>query len=251
MKEVKAFAESVRSESRAALHGAIRALRLEGKFIAPVVGGDDVLVFIDATRAGAMVGELWQRLRPLEQRWGLRFSGAVAVAPPRAPLRLLLRQVDVDLRVAKHAAASASRNSSQPQPEPQVVVTSLLGGRLHDSRSPLFGGPVPQSLWNGSPSVMGMVKALAAVAPSQRAGMAEDLAQPSQELAALDLEYRAVAGDRSSAPSGDGNGDGRAVQRALAAGQQLTSALRATSPQTSLAKVLLGGLAATEWWGRR
>ncbi len=270
MGEVKAFADSVRSVTRSALHAAVRTLGLDGKFIAPVVGGDDVLVFIDARQAAAMLRELWKRLRPLEQRWELRFSGAVAVGPARAPLRLLLRQVEADLRASKQAAATVTAarvtaagaagpgvTGADPtaaggarRQEPAVTVTSLSGGRLHDPRRPLFGGPVPQSLWTGSPSVTELIAALGSVPPAQRAGMAEDLAQPSAELVDLDLQYRAVAGS-ASGRSADGQRprEESPVQRALHAGRTLAVALRAAVPQTSLADVLRGGLIAAEWWG--
>jgi hypothetical protein len=237
--ELKAFAESVRSVTRAALYGAIGALRLAGRFLAPVVGGDDVLVFVDARCADAMLGELWTRLRPLERQWGLCFSGAVTVGPSRAPLRLLLRQVEADLRLAKQSSGGPEAGRR----EPAVVVTSLLAGRLHDPRQPLFGGPVGRSWWTGSPSVAELVGALRSVTPAQRAGMAQDLAQPSAELVDLDLEYRAT-------PKGGGQAkqQAEAVKQALAAARRLTVALQERVPTVSLVEILRSGLLATEWW---
>jgi hypothetical protein len=223
------FARDVQQVTRQALDDAIGKLGLEGHYLAPVVGGDDLLVLLDSAHATAMLRELWDGLGPLQTRWGLSFSGGVAFGPARIPLRLLVERAEDALRLAKRRPPSANEGVG-----PAVVVTSLLGGRLHDPGKPLFGGPVPQAAW---PQLEALVDALGRVAPAQRAGIAIDLAQPSEQLIALDLEYRATA-DRDQ---------GRAVAEVVGQARRLAQQLQPTLPEARLPVVLLGGLVTGEF----
>ena len=249
-KHLRRLAGDLQEVTRAALYGSLERLNLDGRFIAPVVGGDDVLVFLDSASAPALLRRLWEGLEPLKQKWGLTFSAAVTLAPVRSPLKLLLQRAERDLREAKRAAAAARRAGSGPEAgaEPWVAVTSLLGNRLHDPSAPLFGGPLPQRLWaGGGPSVQALTRALAGIGRAQRAGMAADLAQPSQELAWLDLEYRASAGRRGGAGEA-----GEAVEHALEQAARLAAALSRARPDLPATRdgTLRSGLVAAEAWGQ-
>jgi hypothetical protein len=223
------FARDVQQLTRQALDDAIGKLGLEGHYLAPVVGGDDVLVLLDSQHALAMLGELWDGLGPLQTRWGLSFSGGVAFGPARIPLRLLVDQAEDALRLAKRHPPSADGDAG-----PAVAVTTLLGGRLHHPGRPLFGGPVPQAAW---PQVGALTDALGRVAPAQQAGMAIDLTQPSEQLIELDLAYRAAA-DRN---------EGRVVAEAVSQARGLAERLQPSLPEARLPVVLLGGLVTAEF----
>jgi nucleotide-binding universal stress UspA family protein len=201
--------------------------------LAPVVGGDDMILFCDARRAAALLEDLWSALEQ-EVRLGgepVRFSAAIVLSDPYLPLRLLFDEAKRGLERAKER--------SRKEATAHVELRTLLGRRLHGARgTSLAGAPLPRSqFWGGSPSFRTLVESVSTVGRAQRSGIAEDLSEPSVELRDLLLDERAA---RESGRGSD------AVLRAVEEARSLGQACGAASHD------LLGAaLAVVPLWGDR
>ncbi len=242
LKALQQFAEALSKGVEQAVDATVRQQRLEGRFLAPVLGGDDVVLFVDARQVTELLQVLVAKLGPVEKTTQVTFSGAVTFGPEHAPLRLLLEQLKADLRRSKTLRREGK--------EPMLTMTSLLTGRLHRPGVPLFGGPVPRSLWvTGTPdrprkpALPELLDTLGQVGPAQRAGIAEDLSDASVELQNLNLAYRAV-------PRGKNDKQSELVRSALAAADELLHQIPAyEGRQPNRGDILGGGLAAAELIG--
>jgi hypothetical protein len=206
------------------------AERMGRRVLDPVVGGDDVLLFLDAQLLPSVLEVLIDRLADSEGSLRFRFSGAVVLADPYAPLRHVFAVARASLKAAKLLAHRTS--------EPHLAIRSMLAARLHPGTLHLFGGPIPcRFVVAGSetPSrLRSLTDAIAQIADrAQRAGLASDLlGSQSEEERRLAVEYRlAQRGDR-------------ALRAALSEAERWSREL----PGRSLSEVLLGGLAMAELW---
>jgi hypothetical protein len=189
--------ESLRAASGSIAQGiaeAIAAARSavgEPPTLAPVVGGDDIVLFSDARHAAELLHHLWEELdrRVVLDGQPVRFSAAIVLGDPYLPLRLFFDEATAALDDAK---ASARRAGTA-----HVELRSLLTGRLHPGRgASLTGRPLPRSaFWDDRGSLRALLQAIGEVAPAQRSAIASDLEEPSPELRALLLEDRATRHD--------------------------------------------------------
>lgn len=198
--DLSRFATALRQATRKAIFDAVDVHHLEGKVVAPVVGGDDVLLLCDASHACALVDTLWRRLDHHQRDGGLEpllaFSGGVAITSPQLPLRVAVRSAQEALGLAKQARRP-------DQPEAHVALLSVSERRLHTPGQPIFGRAIPRSCWWGAgPSVRELVEAMSKVGRTQRAGLAADLLGPSTAMARLDVDYRAARSDAVREVSG-------------------------------------------------
>jgi hypothetical protein len=192
--ELKALAERIRSATRDALEWAVAELGLgqgrHRRYLAPVVGGDDILVFVDGRHSGRLLQRIWEHLRSGVPE--IRFSAAVVHGLRRSPLRVLLDEAHWALDEAKEAAAKSEH--------PAVAVALLAGRRFAAGRSLLFGAPLDPARFD---DLIGLTAAFARVEPSQRAGMAADIADASAKRAVLNLDYRAARSHEAAAALAD------------------------------------------------
>jgi hypothetical protein len=204
--------------------------------LAPVVGGDDVLVFCDARRAAALLNDLWSALDNKVRLGGepVRFSAAIVLSDPYLPLRLLFDEAKRGLERAKERSGKAATA--------HVELRTLLGRRLHGGRgTSLAGAPLPRSqFWGGSPSFRTLVESVSKVGRAQRSGIADDLSEPSVELRDLLLDERAARERKPGEPDSD------SLLRVLEEARSLGQACGAASHD------LLGAaLAVVPLWGDR
>ncbi len=232
--ELKELASRLRDGTRTALAAAIDATGLDGRVIAPVVGGDDVLVLANAAVAGRLLAAVWDGIdRYITTPLGLYASAGVAVTHRYLPLRLVTRHAATALRRAKEASYESD--------EAHVTVTAV--GRIRRSApdaGPVFGGPLPRSCLtagNGSDTLGGSLGALLAalhdVPPAQRSGLLADLSRTPASLRELDVDYRIA---HRSLPS-----LARAVETARSIAET-ANANRVGGGGTDPWKVLAGGL---------
>ncbi|MCX7621837.1 MAG: hypothetical protein N2037_13450, partial [Acidimicrobiales bacterium] len=200
-------ASTVQEGTQQALTSAINTLGLAKRVVIPVLGGDDVFVLCAASRAAELLELLWSELHDqvttkLQRRLGatVTFSAGVAIAERFLPLRLLHDHAHAALREAKEATYVTGD-------EPHVVVRTVGKVRRSAPEGPVFGGPLPSGLWRGwgagaTDSRSGgpqpapgrtlgeLVRQLAAMNPSQRSGLLDDLAQESAGVRELYVDYR-------------------------------------------------------------
>lgn len=176
--------------ARRSLEEAVERTGISGRFLAPVVGGDDVLVFVDAAKAAELLAAIWSGIDThvtaatgRNGRPGLHASAGVAVADRYTPLGLLTRQAASALRRAK--------DDSYRSGVPHVAVSTI--GRIRRSapdRGLVFGTPVPRFSWFPDGGLSRCVEQLRRVTPAQRHGLLGDLATSPQSLRELDVDYR-------------------------------------------------------------
>lgn len=231
--ELGRWATGVREATRSALRDGLQNLGLlERRVVAPVVGGDDILVFCAAEFAARLVQELWRRLdehmAPIAI--GMTFSAGVAIGSRYLPLRLLVDTASTALRASKEQRLSSDDDAF-------VTVRSLAAGRLHDPQRPVFGGSLPRQAWwtDGDPAtVRALAATLSKASPAQRAGLFDDISQGSHSLRRLDAEYRATRTP--------------AIAEALRVADSIAEVLQADSADDRWSDVLAGGLFAAELW---
>ncbi len=202
------------------------------RLLAPIVGGDDVLLFLDAAIVPTVLSKVADSLSSaIAREWKLRFSASVVVADPYTPLR----QVFGESRRALKAAKERAHRTEQAQ----IAVRSLLPARLHPGSDLLFGGPLPLEDVVGDGEsrgpLMQLINDVAAISDrSQRAGLARDLLSgegvAERELALLDRIVR----------TNDGH-----MQRALELARHWASVL---GPGRHHHELLLGALALADQW---
>lgn len=178
------LAQGVRRAADAAAGAAARP-------VLPVaVGGDDVLLFCDATRLFDVAEAVWGELDALRVEVGVRFSTGIVVGDPYLPLRLFFQAAERALRAAKHR--------SHVTEVAHVGSRSLMVGTRYRGGEDLFGGPLRAAIFRRSvqPSVPMLIEALRQVSGAQRAGIEDDLTASSREEVDLALAHRAtVEGD--------------------------------------------------------
>lgn len=184
--ELGQLARKIRSATKTVVDRAASDLGLgKGRYLAPVAGGDDVLVFIDGQETAGLLEKLWQHLScELADIW---FSAAVVLGPRRSPLRVLLDEAHWAMGEAKRQALQLDR--------PALAVALTAGRRSAAAQQLLFGGPLPSSRLA---ELVELVNSFARVEPAQRAGMASEVADRSWARAELALDYRATRNEQVS-----------------------------------------------------
>lgn len=187
LESLRAASAGIARGIREAIAAARRAVG-EPPILAPVVGGDDIVLFSDARHAAELLHRLWEELdrRVVLDGEPVRFSAAIVLGDPYLPLRLFFDEATAALDDAKASARFAGTA--------HVELRSLLTGRLHPGRgASLTDGPLPRSaFWDDRGSLRATLQALAEVTPAQRSAIATDLEEPSPELRALLIEERAT-----------------------------------------------------------
>lgn len=188
--ELGSFAASLRRGVQQAVAETVQHCGLDGRVVVPVVGGDDVVLIFEASRAVDVLGELWGRLDAALAGVGgaepLRFSAGVAFGPVRAPLRLHFDLARKALKGAKAASKQASAANGRAGPYVQIQSFAPLAG--HKMDVPLFGGPLPRAALDG---VRDVIKEAQALPGAQVAGLRRDLEEPLGVVRTLHLDYRA------------------------------------------------------------
>lgn len=224
--------ETLARASKSVTQGIHRALELalravgSAPVLAPIVGGDDVVLFCDARHSGPLLHRLWEELDQhvrLDDQ-PVRFSAAIVLSDPYLPLRILFDE-------AKRALGDAkvlSRRSGRPH----VELRSLVPGRFHAGRgASLAGVPLPRDrFWADSASLRSLLRCLDAVASAQRSAMANDLEEESHELRELVLDERRVRADERGET---------AVGRAVDEGRDLATRVGSTVEATLAAALAL------------
>lgn len=194
--ELEHLSGLITSGSTRALEETVADLDLEGKFLAPIVGGDDVLVIAAADYAADLLRGIWLRLSEYVTsrtasggRAGLSSSAAVVMADRHVPLRLMFTEAEEALREAKQASYA------HPEGEPHCAVRCVGRPRRAAPTSGLvFGAPLPRSCWvspDGDPPLVRLFEHLAALPSAQRNGLLVDLEERSPKVRALSVDYRA------------------------------------------------------------
>lgn len=230
--ELRAASDAVRQTVGRAVEAVTSAAESKGlKILAPVVGGDDVLLFLDARFVPSALTALLDALTAAGRETdGVRFSGSIVFADPYAPLRHLFEVARSSLKAAKVAAHRTG--------EPHLAFRSLLGARLHPGAVHLFGHPLPmryvQSNGGADSRLMRLTGAIQAIADrSQRAGLSRDLLLSESE------EERGLAVEDRVARIGD-----RAMDRAWREAVDWSQELGGIPPS----EIALGALALAELW---
>jgi hypothetical protein len=183
------LSRQLRDGTQRAFTKAVKQLGLDGRVLAPVVGGDDLLIFVDASFAGSLLAAIWDGIEQyVTKPTGLHSSAGLAMAVRYLPLRLLTQEAGVALREAKEA----SYGTGEPHVSMHVV------GRVRRSApvdGRVFGAPIPASCWS---SIGQLVDRLGALPPAQRSGLLADLAGRTPSIVELDIDYRAVHRDAAA-----------------------------------------------------
>lgn len=234
--EVHRLSKEIRQRAREATAVAEEIAKQQGRrILAPIVGGDDVLLFLDARLVPKMVravlGALRDPPRPGATAGGaeLRFSGSVVFADPYTPLRHLFEVARRSLKEAKIRAHQTG--------VPHLAYRSLLTKRLHPGAELLFGGPLPadlaESARGDSSPLEALVEAVLSIADdTQRVGLGRDL------LGTASREEQRLAVDDRLARLGD-----RGLEDAVAEARRWSVKLGRDESE-----ILLGALALAELW---
>lgn len=199
-KELADLSAHLRDGTQRAFAEAVERLGLDGRVLAPVVGGDDVLVFVDAAVAGSLLSAILEGIdRYVTKPTGLHSSAGIVIAVRFLPLRLLTQRAGVALRAAKEASYRGAPGRAEPHISFHVV------GRVRRSAPSdgvVFGAPMPASRWvridtrgrsdRTGADIGDVIDYLRDLPPAQRAGLLADLAQQPESLMELDIEYRAT-----------------------------------------------------------
>ncbi len=205
------------------------------KILAPIVGGDDILLFADARLVLSLLRAVLREVgdasrgRADNNGAGLRFSGSVVFADPYTPLRHLF---EVARRSMKEAKSLAHRGGVS-----YLAFRSLLTRRLHPGAEHLFGGPLPtglaESVGGRESQLETLVEAIVSIADqSQRVGLSRDL------LGSASREERRLAVDDRLARLGN-----TALRRAVDQARRWSAQL-----DRDESEILLGGLVLAELW---
>lgn len=177
--DLRSTSATVRRRTATAVATANQRAAASGRAIlAPIVGGDDVLIFCDAALAQAILPMLVGQLTAsADDAPPLRFSGSIVFADPYTPLRHIFAVARSALKEAKLHAHRADA--------PHLSVRSLLAGRLHPGATDVFGGPIPMELVAGADRPSPIDRLTGAILEvsdrSQRLGLSRDLLEAETE----------------------------------------------------------------------
>lgn len=230
---VASLAAHLRAATQAARQAAASAAGGSQRILAPVVGGDDLLVFCNARRLFEVVAAIQTSLANVASTHGIRFSMGIVLGNPTVPLRQYFDEAEAALDEAK----GASYRTGQPH----VQIHSLMTGRHRRPSGPILPVPLPAAAFNGGPTggigdLVGLVGTTKNVGSSQRAGLFLDLSEESTAMSELLVEERAAKDSAVSA----------AWRNAGALAGRVASGMSAAPPRDLVAGLLRAALVLTD-----
>ena len=119
------------------LKKAIVENKLEGTYSTPIIGGDDLLLFVPAAKMFAVYKTLTENIDKGFKELGIGFCCGMALVPKKLPLRFIFEVVEGLLKSAKKAAYKANYSN----PGNFVAFRMLFQNSLNPIQEHLFTAP--------------------------------------------------------------------------------------------------------------
>ena len=119
------------------LKKAIAENKLEGAYSTPIIGGDDLLLFVPAAKIFAVYETLTENIDKEFKALGIGFCCGMALVPKKLPVRFIFEVVEELLKSAKKAAYKANYSN----PGNYVAFRMLLQNSLNPVQEHSFTAP--------------------------------------------------------------------------------------------------------------
>lgn len=168
---------------RQAVSEAHAAAKKTTSVLAPVVGGDDLVVFCDARK---LLDVVCQVVATLQQHAppDIHFSAGVVVGSPYIPLRQLFAEAE--------AALDSAKQASYKLHQPHLTIHALMTGQHRQPSGAILPFPLPLAIISGHTSLRTLLNAVSQVGSAQRANLFVDLSEDSPALSNLLVDERAA-----------------------------------------------------------